>query len=207
MIPARKNNFISFCFSKYLWYRINKAFNRIVVMPVDIKPGHSVLLLSNHFSWWDGFFGGYLATWHFKRRMFIMMQEDHLQKRMFFNWLGGFSIKKTSREALRSLDYAADLLNTPENMVVVFPQGELVSNHATEIIIEKGIERLLKNINGPCQIIYACTLIDYFESLKPSAFIHLLNCGTVGEGTFDELVSKINAFHQQALKDQLNVAH
>src|SRR5581483_6451869 len=124
-----------------------------------------------------------------------------------FNYFGGFSIEKGTREMVRSLMYAADLLNNPENLVVVFPQGELISNHAPEIKIEKGIERLIRNIKAPCQVVYSCVLIDYFESLKPSAYIHLFDCGVAGKVPFDELVININTFHQQALKDQAKVEH
>jgi 1-acyl-sn-glycerol-3-phosphate acyltransferase len=207
MIPARRNNTLSNWFAKYMRYRMNKAFNRIEVLPFTSKPGHSILLLCNHFSWWDGFFGNYLAYWHLKRKLYIMMQEDHLRKRMLFNLFGGFSIEKGSRETIKSLWYAADLLNDPQNLVVVFPQGELISNHATEVTIERGIERLIKHIEGPCQIVYSCVLIDYFESLKPSAYIHLFDSGVAGEVPFDDMVSNINIFHQQALKAQVHVKH
>jgi 1-acyl-sn-glycerol-3-phosphate acyltransferase len=188
-------------------YRMRRAFNRLVVTPFTPKPGHSVLLLCNHFSWWDGLWGNYLAYWHLNRHLYIMMQEDHLQKRMLLNLFGGFSINRSSREMIKSLQYAAGLLNNPENLVVVFPQGELISNHTTEINVEKGIERLIKNIKGPCQIVYNCALIDYFESLKPSVFFHLYDCGVAGEVTFDALITRINAFHQHALKAQIDVEH
>lgn len=207
MIPARRVSLFSNWFARYMRYRIHKAFNRVVVMPFKPKPGHSVLLLCNHFSWWDGFFGNYLAYWHLKRKLFIMMQEDHLRKRMLFNLFGGFSIEKGSREMIKSLQYAAGLLNDHENLVVVFPQGELISNHATEIEIGIGIERLIKNIKGPCQVVYSCVLIDYFESLKPSAFIHLFDCGVAGEVPFEQLVKNINAHHKQALANQIHVDH
>jgi 1-acyl-sn-glycerol-3-phosphate acyltransferase len=186
---------------------MNKAFNRIVVTPFTPKPGHSVLLLCNHFSWWDGFFGNYLAYWTMKRHLYIMMQHDHLEKRMLFNLFGGFSIERGNREMLKSLWYAADLLNDPENLVVVFPQGELISNHTAHVSVEKGIERLIKHIKGPCQIVYCATLIDYFESLKPSAFIHLFDCGVANEVPFEELVANIDKHHAQALQDQINVEH
>jgi len=207
MIPARRNKVLSNMFAKYMRYRMHKAFNRIVITPFKPKPGHSVLLLCNHFSWWDGFFGNYLAYWTMERYLYIMMQHDHLEKRMLFNLFGGFSIERGNREMLKSLWYAADLLNDPENLVVVFPQGELISNHTTHISVEKGIERLIKHIKGPCQIVYCATLIDYFESLKPSAFIHLFDCGVAGEVPFDELVDNINNYHARALKDQINVEH
>lgn len=207
MIPARRVKLFSNWFAIYMRYRMRRAFNRLVVTPFTPKPGHSVLLLCNHFSWWDGLWGNYLAYWHLNRHLYIMMQEDHLQKRMLLNLFGGFSINRSSREMIKSLQYAAGLLNNPENLVVVFPQGELISNHITEIKVEKGIERLIKNIKGPCQIVYNCALIDYFESLKPSVFFHLYDCGVAGEVTFDELITRINTFHQQALKAQIDVEH
>jgi len=207
MIPARRIKLFSNWFAIYMRYRMRKAFNRLVVTPFTPKPGHSVLLLCNHFSWWDGLWGNYLAYWHLDRKLYIMMQEDHLKKRMLLNLFGGFSINRSSREMIKSLQYAAGLLNDPENLVVVFPQGELISNHTTEIKVEKGIERLIKNIKGPCQIVYNCALIDYFESLKPSVFFHLYDCGIAGEVPFEELIVRINNFHQQALKAQIDVEH
>ena len=207
MIPQRSNTFLKKLLAPYLAYRLRKAFKVFQHDEVKILPGHSILLLCNHFSWWDGFFGNYLAYWHLDRKLYIMMQQDHLEKRWLFNYFGGFSIEKGSRETVKSLLYAADLLNDPENLVVVFPQGELISNHATEIAIERGIDKLIKSIKGPCQIVYSCVLIDYFESLKPSAYFHLFDCGVAGEVPFDELVKNINAFHQKALKDQVNVEH
>jgi 1-acyl-sn-glycerol-3-phosphate acyltransferase len=207
MIPARRVKLFSNWFAMYMRFRMRRAFNRLVVTPFTPKPGHSVLLLCNHFSWWDGLWGNYLAYWHLDRHLYIMMQEDHLQKRMLLNLFGGFSINRSSREMIKSLQYAAGLLNNPKNLVVVFPQGELISNHTTEIKVEKGIERLIKNIKGPCQIVYNCALIDYFESLKPSVFFHLYDCGVAGEVPFDELIARINIFHQQALKAQIDAEH
>ncbi|QJD97077.1 glycerol acyltransferase [Mucilaginibacter robiniae] len=202
MITARRHNLFSNWFAKYMRYRMNKAFKRIVVTPFEPREGHSVLLLGNHFSWWDGFFANYVAYWHLKRKLYIMIQEDQLAKRKIFTWFGGFSIEKGSRNMLKSLQYAADLLDNSENLVMIYPQGTLFSNHVPELNIEKGLERLIKYVKGPCQIVYSCVLIDYFESLKPSAYIHLFDCGVVGEIPFSELAEKVNRFHQEALKKQ-----
>lgn len=207
MIPARRVALFSNWFAVYMRFRMRMFFNRLVVTPFKPKEEHSVLLLCNHFSWWDGLWGNYLAYWHLKRKLYIMMQEDHLQKRMLLNLFGGFSINRSSREMVKSLQYASGLLDNPENLVVVFPQGALISNHTEEIVVERGIEILIKNIKGPCQIVYSCALIDYFESLKPSVFFHLFDCGLAGENSLAELTEKINTFHRQALKDQLNAEH
>jgi hypothetical protein len=136
-----------------------------------------------------------------------MMQHDHFVKHWYFKYWGAFSMKKGSRDMLESLTYSAGLLNDPENLVTIFPQGKLCSNHITYIHVEKGIERLIKQISGPCQIVYQCTLIDYFEGLKPRAYIHQFDCGVAGKVPFEELKLRINDFHQQALKNQVNIPH
>ncbi|MDB5118093.1 MAG: hypothetical protein JWQ79_3585 [Mucilaginibacter sp.] len=207
MIPARKVKLFSNWFALYMRFRMRSIFNRVVITPFTPKEGHSILLLANHFSWWDGLFGNYLNQWHLHKTGYIMMQEDHLQKRMPLNWIGAFSINRNSRDMIRSLQYAAGLLNDNKNLVMVFPQGQLISNHTTEITVERGIDLLIKNIKGPCQIVYSCALIDYFESLKPSVFIHLFDCGIAGEVSLAELTGKINEFHRQALENQINVEH
>src|SRR3569832_241975 len=204
MIPQRSNRLIKKQFAPYLAYRLRKAFKVLKYEEVVLLPGHSVLLLCNHFSWWDGFFAGHLTHNYLKRDFFIMMQEDHLQKRMFFNRVGGFSINRKSKEVVESLQYTAKLLEDPNNLVAVFPQGALESNHIDEINIERGIDYIVKKIKGDCQIIYYSAFIEYFKSLKPSIYFHLLNCGTNRDFDFERLKARINDHHKKASKEQVN---
>ncbi len=207
MIPSRQNDRLSRWFFRFMRRWMGRNFKEISVQPFEARPGHSILLLTNHFSWWDGFFANYTAFHSLKRRLYIMMQHDHFLKHWYFKYLGAFSLKKGSREMLESLTYSAGLLSNPQNLVTIFPQGELCSNHITHIYIEKGIGRLIKQIKGPCQIVYQCTLIDYFEGLKPRAYIHLFDCGAAGDVSFEVLQQRVNDFHQQALKNQVNMVH
>lgn len=207
MIPARRVTLYSNWFAYYTRFRMRSYFNRLVVPPFEFKEGHSILLICNHFSWWDGLWANYLAYWHIKRKFYVMIQEDQLRKRKLLSLIGGFSINRNSREMIMSLQYAANLLKDKQNLVVMYPQGAIISNHTQEITVKRGLDILIKNIKGPCQVVYSCTLVDYFESLKPSVFFHLFDCGTADQLTFQELTEKINTFHRQALKDQLNVRH
>jgi len=207
MLPSRQNDTLSRMFYRFMRWWMGRNFKEINIQPFEPRPGHSILLLTNHFSWWDGFFANYAAFNNLKRRLYIMMQHDHFLKHWYFKYLGAFSMKKGSREMLESLTYSAGLLNNPENLVTIFPQGALYSNHETYIHVENGIERLIKQIKGPCQIVYQCTLIDYFEGLKPRAYMHHFDCGVAGEVPFEELKQRINNFHQQALKKQANMEH
>jgi 1-acyl-sn-glycerol-3-phosphate acyltransferase len=207
MIPQRSNSLIKKLFAPYLAYRLRKTFDVLKHDEVEIMPGHSILLLCNHFSWWDGFFAGHLTQTYLHRDFHIMMQEDHLKKRMFFNRVGGFSINQKSKEVVISLQYAAQLLDDPKNLITVFPQGELMSNHTEEVNIERGIDYIVKKIKGDCQIIYYSAFIEYFESLKPSVYFHFLNCGTNHNFDYERVKALINEHHKKALKEQVNAEH
>lgn len=207
MIPHRRNGFVLRLFMPYLAYRLRKAFNVLKHDHVEVLPGHSILLLCNHFSWWDGFWAGHLAHTYLHRDFYIMMQEDHIKKRMFFNLLGGFSINRDSKEVVTSLQYAARLLDDPKNLVTVFPQGALVSNHTQEINIERGIEYIVKKVKGDCQIIYYSAFIEYFESLKPSVYFRFLNCGTNHDFDLEKVQALVSAHHEKAIKEQVNAKH
>lgn len=207
MIPQRRVPFIQDMFQKYVNYRLRKAFNVMEFNQIEIKPNHSILLLPNHFSWWDGFWAFWLEGKFFDRNFFIMMQEDHLQKRMFFNLTGGFSINPQSKEMITSLNYASTLLNDPANLVTIFPQGALISNHTDSITVQPGIGHVIKKIKGDCQIVYYTALVDYFESLKPSIYFHLLDCGTNHDFNFERMKEQINTHHRAVLQNQVNVAH
>lgn len=207
MITHRRSNIAQYLFRKYVYYRMRREFKVMRFNAIDIKPGHSVLLLCNHFSWWDGFWAGWITTKVMHHKFHIMMQHDHIEQRKWLRFMGGFSINRQSKEVIASLNYTADLLNDPNNMVTVFPQGELVSNHATEINIERGIAHIVKKIKGDCQIVYYSAFIEYFESFKPSVYFHMLDCGTNRDFDFDRLKTQISEHHKKALAEQVNVPH
>ncbi len=208
MITSKRHRLFYQFFLPFMRWRMLRTFRKLTLYnQVELKPNHSVLLLCNHFSWWDGFFAAYLGHFIFHKKMFTMIQEENLQQQMWLRRLGSFSISRTSRDMFKSMQYAALQLNNPENLVNVFPQGSLESNHSTEIKVEKGISYLVKNIKGNCQIIFCTVLIDYFESFKPTAYFHLLDCGTNHDFNLERLTKQINDFHCKTLENQINVSH
>ena len=206
MILAKRSVLFSRFFAIILKRILAKRFHQISVDEIPIRKDHSVLLLCNHFSWWDGFLAGHLIDSYFHKNFHIMMQEDHIEKRKWLRYLGGFSIKKSSRESVKSLQYAAELLNNSPNSVVLFPQGALNSMHCEQIDLAKGYEYLIKNIKGDCQIIFAANVMDYFESFKPSLHISLLDCGTNHTIDFEKLPALINAHYTSAKKKQIRLS-
>ena len=185
-------------------------FRKLNIHPVPVKPGHSVLLLCNHFSFWDGFLANYLAFYglHKARPMkalYVMSVEKQLRLNPWMRWFGSFPIAPGKRRMMESLNYAAELLSTPGNILLYFPQGNLESCHVREIIFQDGINHIIPKIKGNCQLIWSSNIIEYFESTKPSVDFNLLDCGTNKEYDFEELKRSVNLFHEKCLDNQLRL--
>lgn len=132
----------------------------------------SMLAISNHFSWWDGFLVQYLNQKKFRKHFYFMMLEEELKKRMFLNKCGGFSVSRHPRELLKSIQHAASLLGGENNLVLIFPQGKIETKYRYPFAFERGIEEILKRAGSRVQIIFIANLIDYFSFSRPSLSIY-----------------------------------
>jgi 1-acyl-sn-glycerol-3-phosphate acyltransferase len=143
----------------------------------------SVLMISNHIFFWDGFVHMLLARKFFNKKLFIMMLEEQLAKRHFLTHLGCFSVKKSSRDLINSLEYAHAKLLQPSNMVLIFPQGEIQSLYNARIKFEKGIGYILKK-DPECDIWFNINLINFYSRKKPTLNIYLKQFKTHLYGDF-----------------------
>lgn len=147
---------------------------RDVFIEGDYISNHKPLLvLANHISWWDGFFIMFLNLKLLKLKFHFMMLEEQLKKHWYFQYSGGFSIKKKSHSILETIDYAAKLLSSNENMVLLFPQGKINSIYKTYIKFERGIEYILKKSPDNVDILFVVNLIDYFSHARPSLYMFI----------------------------------
>lgn len=189
-----------------LWF-LKTRFNQLKINSISISPGKSYVLMCNHLGFWDGFWACYLAYYavHQKSKLngfYIMVLKKQIQKNPWMKYFGAFSIVPHSKTSAESLEYAAEILNTPGNLLIIFPQGNLESQHVRHIEIKDGIKTIMSFVKGSCQLIWSSNLTEYFESLKPSVYFHLLDCGDETNFDFEELKSKINHHHQNAIKKQ-----
>jgi 1-acyl-sn-glycerol-3-phosphate acyltransferase len=173
MIPSNhKRAYVSF-FRNYSNLMINKDFRKVAINDEFKDRGKAVLLVGNHFSWWDGFFAYYLNSKLLKRKLYVMMLEEELRKRMFLNKAGAFSVKKGSRSVIESINYAASVLDDPGNMLVMYPQGEIQSVYTMPLKFEKGIGDIIRRAKGDFQLIFYVALVDYFSFRRPSLSFYL----------------------------------
>ncbi len=128
------------------------------------------------------------------------MLEEQLKKNWFFQYTGGFSIRKSDRTAVESLNYAAELLENKNNLVLMFPQGKLQSMHRRTFTFEKGIERILKRTNNEVELVFEVNLVDYFSQAKPSVYLN----ATVysGEYSLNAIQEAYNAFYRECIQQQ-----
>lgn len=173
IVRARHNFFIYSFFKLYTVWKIRRNFKDVLIKGKFQDRGLPVLLISNHVSWWDGFWAVYLNRKVFKRKFFyFMMLEEQLKKNRFLSYTGGFSIKKKSKSIIESLKYTAGLLGDNRNIVIIFPQGEIQSLYNSSINFDKGLEFILKKLTGEVHIIFLASLVDYFSGQKPGLYMY-----------------------------------
>jgi hypothetical protein len=142
----------------------------------------------------------------FKKRMHIMVLEETMHQYKPFKYGGIFSVKKGSRDVLRSLDFAAELLNDPRNLVLIYPQGKLYSNFVSRVDFEKGVMRVIEKAVGKFQLVFASAFIQYFRSTKPTATVYLKNEDENFAGkAIDELQAAYQRFYDQKKLEQTEI--
>jgi 1-acyl-sn-glycerol-3-phosphate acyltransferase len=199
MIKASHHPIYQWFFLLYTKWKLKRHFKRVVLRGEGEPDENSMLIVANHFSWWDGFIVLFLNSLHFRKRFHVMMLEDQLRKNMFLNKLGAFSVKKSDRSLVESMNYAAELLQKPGNMVLFFPQGEFQSHHLPEIRFEKGIQRLVKQADAGTRFCMICNLIDYFEHDKPTLTVYYK---IIDNPVSDDVESLYNTFYKSCIAQQ-----
>jgi 1-acyl-sn-glycerol-3-phosphate acyltransferase len=201
ILKAKHNWFIHPFFKFYAIWITKRHFKPVKLIGQFSEKQLPVLLIANHFSWWDGFWAMYFNLKVLKRTFHFMMLEEQLRKYWFFNYTGGFSISKKSKSIVETLNYTKGLLDDTENMVLIFPQGEIESMHKQSFKFEKGVERIIKNKEGKVQIIFLANLIDYFSSPKEGLYMYF-NEYEKSDWSSESIEAGYNQFYKQCLDKQ-----
>lgn len=202
MIKPKSNKLIHGFFSWYISRIIAKDFHSFNYNQPSFANDKAILLLANHFSWWDGFFLFHLNKIYFKKKFYAMVLEETVVKVKFFKYIGAFSIQKNAKSLIASLDYAGKLLDNPDNLVLIFPQGELYSSHISSINFEKGLSKIIASSKKQFQYLFAAILIDYFDQRKPSATVFLENWEAQEYTSLQVIKSAFNRHYEHSLKQQ-----
>jgi 1-acyl-sn-glycerol-3-phosphate acyltransferase len=173
MIRPKNNKPIHWFFHHYIRLIIKNNFKAFNFNTIKTDPDKSVLLLANHFGWWDGFLLYWLNYLLLKKKFHIMILEDTVRKVFFLKYMGAFSVVKNSRSMMESLEYAGNLLHDPQNLVLIFPQARLFSNFVDDVHFERGLLKVMKQAAGKFQYVFAATFIEYFQHKKPTINVYV----------------------------------
>jgi 1-acyl-sn-glycerol-3-phosphate acyltransferase len=173
MIYPKNNSIIFWFFRRYVKRLLSKNFQQLIFNDIEVDKSKSILLIANHYSFWDGVILFCVNERLFKKKFHGMILEETSKKEPFLKYGGAFSVSKNTKDILLSLDYAAKLLNDPNNLVLIFPQGQLYPNFTPHIHFEKGVLRIINQAQGKCQMVFAAAFIQYFKHIKPTATVYL----------------------------------
>ena len=194
MIKAKHHWFIYPFLVEYGWLRLKMHFSKIKMRGPSVDKEKPLLIIANHFSWWDGFFISSLNKKKFKKKFHIMMEEKQLVENRILNYGGVFSIKKNSKQVIESLSYTLELLKDPGNMVALFPQGQFESSCQHPLHFENGLNWILKKLPQQVEMIFLANQVEYFDSAKPNLFIHFETYNYSGK-TLTDIEKDYNRFY------------
>lgn len=204
MLTAKHHWFIYPFFKWYTKRKMKSSFASVQLLGKVESFTKPVLVLSNHVSWWDGFWLMYLNLNLLHKKFHFMMLEDQLKKFWFFNHSGGFSVRKNSKSLLETLTYSEHLLKESDNMVLIFPQGEIQSQHQTKIEFRKGVLRLIKSTHSTFDTLFVVNLLDYWSNPKPHLTIYFKKYESSAELGPEEAYQ---AFYNECLNHQITQIH
>lgn len=176
MLKAKKNAWFETIFAVYNRNLIKRRFHSLQVSGLDFLREKNaeipLIVYANHSSWWDGLVAFEIFR-QAKLDAFCMMEEKQLKKLFLFQRLGAFSIvRENGREAIKSINYSAELLKKPKRTLLIFPQGEIVSNDARPIKVYNGLSRIIEKI-GEVYAVPMAMRYEFLGEFKPQIFVKI----------------------------------
>jgi 1-acyl-sn-glycerol-3-phosphate acyltransferase len=173
MIYPKQNGIIFWFFKWYVKWIVSSHFDKIIFDEISLDVSKPILLIANHFSFWDSLIIFCVNERLFKKKAYVMVLEDTMRKDRFLKYGGAFSVGRKPRDIIKSLNYAAGLLNDPGNLVLMFPQGKLYPNFVEQVHFKKGVLNIIQETNPNVQLVFAATFVQYFKHKKPTATVYL----------------------------------
>lgn len=202
MIKARHNPLVYQFFKHYAKGSIRRHFHEVFIRgKVDVENS-AALVLSNHISWWDGFWALYLNMEVLKKNFHFMMDQEQLQKRWLFSHAGGYSINAGSRSLFESLKYTGELLSDPTNMVLIYPQAKLYSAHTEAVQFKRGLSLIPTSDTQAYKVIMLVQLTDYFENKRPTLSMFIEEAELTGKEPLKTMEAQYNAFYKRCKNQQ-----
>ncbi len=186
LIKAEHKKWARSLYDFYIFRLLKKNFSGIYLLndKPNIDDSRSLVITPNHFSWWDGFFVDYVMKKFTDKKIHLLMLEEQLKKYWFFRKVGAYSINHNNpKSIIETISYTQEILKSPFNYVVFYPQGEIEPYDKRPLSIKEGIKKFI-NTKPFTQVLIAAFKIIYGNERKPFVicrFGELLSAGEVIE--------------------------
>ena len=176
MITARKSKSFERVFAAYNRNLIARRFEGLRVAGLkhlkDRAAGVPLVLYANHSSWWDG-----LVAFAVGRKcgleQYAMMEERQLAQYPFHRKLGAFGVvRENARESVRSIEYAAQILNETSRALWIFPQGETLPNDARPLKMFTGAARIIERLTR-VDVAAVAVRYEFLDDYRPEIFVRI----------------------------------
>jgi len=177
MIKAKKNKYFNKLFRWYIkrlfrkhYFRIHLAGSDNLTLDTGNKP---TIFYANHNNWWDGFTAYYLSNIFLKMDDYLMMDIEQMKKYSMFKYVGVFSVDRSNpREAISTVDYAAELLKNTNRCMWIFPEGEMHVQDHEPIKFYSGITKITEKI-GNVNLQPVAFRYEFIDEQRPEIFIKI----------------------------------
>ena len=200
MIKARHIPFYVWLFNQYSRIMLKRHFHEININSNVNPENKPIIIVANHFSWWDGFYVVYINYKIFHKKLHVMMLEEQLKKHRILSKAGAFSVTKGKKSILESIDYCISLLNNPCNLLLFYPQGEIQSSYAFPVKFDKGLLKILEATDKEFQLLFLVVLTDYFSNKKPVLNLNMMEFS--GQFNHGEIEKAYNSFMARCIQNQ-----
>lgn len=177
MLAANKSPFFEKIFSLYNRNLLKRRFHSFQISGLDFLLNKTidlpVIIYCNHSSWWDGLVA-FQISHETDLDSFVMMEEKQLKELFLFRRLGAFSVvREKPREALQSINYAAQILNeNSESTLWIFPQGEIQPNDLRPLKFFNGLAKIVEK-TGNCSTASLSMRYEFLGEFKPRIFVKI----------------------------------
>lgn len=132
-----------------------------------------VLLVANHFSWWDGLWvmlHFHPTRWH----LAVPMLASELNKRPFLRWWGALPLQ-AGRALPQQVAACQAACSRSNQLLLLFPQGKIASLHTKPFRFKLGlIGKLMAN---GVQLVFLYQTVEFGNSPRPVVHHFLHPCG------------------------------
>ncbi|MGL4993415.1 MAG: 1-acyl-sn-glycerol-3-phosphate acyltransferase [Bacteroidales bacterium] len=165
------------------------------------KSDNSILMISNHTGWWDGFWNLHYIRFTLKRPFNVAVSEKVLSEQPQFRLLGFVPLGSSVAKLKKSIYKLEEILMKRKNLLLIYPQGKLTSTYEESFTFGPLAERLLHK--SKAQLSMAAYFVEYGAYPRPTVSGYYKNINY--EDLQDKSIEKLyNSFYSEALNKHID---